>query len=131
MLPNELVVDSNTVSLSSLADGRSIRTKLGDSTLATPYTLTISRNQTGKGAKAIDSYLVRLDNTVATEVDASDNVQATQTLSVYLVVKVPRGYLQSATRAATMAKALADFVKATNVSGSTAAVINRVLNGEL
>lgn len=130
MLPNEVTCDSKTMSLSSLVDNRSIRQWLDDSNLATPETLTVSHNSSGKGPQAVDSYLIRIDKTVATEVDASDNVVKTATMSAYLVVKVPRGYLQSASNANALGTALCTFAT-TAVTGSTVKVLQRVLKGEL
>lgn len=134
MLPNDLSVrvsgETHGMSLSSLAENRSVRSWLDSDNLSLPMTLTVSRNVSGKGAKAVDSYLIRLDQTIATQVDASNNVQGTQTLSAYLVVKVPRGAAMSAVRANGLGSAVCTLAGST-VSGIASTILERVLQGEL
>lgn len=134
MLPNEMpVVISGTThsyTLQSLVDGRSTRRALTDTNLSLPRTLTVAHNTTGKGNKAIDSYLLRLDEVIASETDANSFVQQTNTLSVYLVVKVPRGLADGKAIAKARSSALLVLASAT-VEGSTAHVMQRVLDGEL
>lgn len=134
MLPNdlEIAIAGNThyYSLQSLSEGRSIRRDSSITNLALPADCTIAHSTSGKGDKAIDSYLVRLDTTYATEVDASQNVQSAQTLSVYVVIKVPRGIASGVSLATTMSGALMNLMNA-RVGGSTVAFVQRVLKGEL
>lgn len=134
MLPNELpvVINGSTsyFSLQSLTDGRSVRRDQGVTCLATPRTITVARSQSGKGNKAIESFLLRLDDVIATEKDANEFVQSTGTLSVYLVVKVPAGGLNSKSSANNYVTALRTLLNAV-VSGSTQTVQNRWLGGEL
>lgn len=133
MLPN--VIDcaingaTHHYSLTSLVENRSIREEIGTN-LSLPTTLTISRNSSGKGNRAVDSYLLRLDMTYATEVDASSNVQSTQTMSAYLVVKVPRGIASGRTNAYYLGMAVRNLMNAT-FDDSTQQLLNRVLAGEL
>lgn len=133
MLPNEVsvVVSGQThyYSLTSLAENRSVRQELGTN-LSLPQTMTVSRNTTGKGTKAIDSYLMRLDSVVATEVDASSNVQATQTLSAYLVIKVPRSIANGSTAAYNLGTAVRALMT-TVTADSTLSYLQRILKGEL
>lgn len=133
MLPNVIDVAINGTthhySLTSLVDNRSVREEVGTN-LSLPTTLTISRNSTGKGNRAVDSYLLRLDMTYATEVDASSNVQSTQTMSAYLVVKVPRGISGGRTNAYYLGMAVRNLMNAT-YDDSTQQLLNRVLAGEL
>lgn len=134
MLPNDLevVITGNThyYSLQSLSEGRSIRRDSSIVNLALPADITIAHSTSGKGDKAIDSYLVRLYTTYATEVDASQNVQSAQTLSAYVVIKVPRGIASGVSLATTMSGALMNLMNA-RVGGSTVAFVQRVLKGEL
>lgn len=133
MLPNVIDVAINGTthhySLTSLVENRSVREEIG-ANLSLPTTLTISRNSTGKGNRAVDSYLLRLDMTYATEVDASSNVQSVQTMSAYLVVKVPRGISSGRTNAYYLGMAVRNLMNAT-FDDSTQQLLNRVLAGEL
>jgi hypothetical protein len=133
MLPNEieLAIGGSThhYSLASLADNRSVRQEIGGN-LSLPQSLTISRNTSGKGTKAIDNYLIRLDQVVATEVDASSNVQASQTLSVYMVLKIPRSVNNNLGAAYNLGVALRSFINVT-AEGSSETYLSRILKGEL
>lgn len=133
MLPNviDCAINGTThhYSLTSLVENRSVREEIGTN-LSLPTTLTISRNSSGKGNRAVDSYLLRLDMTYATEVDASSNVQSTQTMSAYLVVKVPRGIASGRTNAYYLGMAVRNLMNAT-YDDSTQQLLNRVLAGEL
>lgn len=134
MLPNELpvVITGSTqyYTLQSLVDGRSTRRDRGETNLACPKSVTVARTVSGKGNKAIDSYLLRFDHVVASLQDANNYVQATNTLSVYLVVKVPSGMVSGKTTAGNLVTALRTLLGAT-VEGSTQTVQQRWLNGEL
>lgn len=133
MLPNEVPViiggGTHYYSLTSLAENRSVRQEIGTN-LSLPQSMTVSRNTTGKGNKAIDSYLIRLDSTVATEVDASSNVQASQTLSAYIVIKVPRGIAAGSTAAYNLGMAVRALLSTTSAESSTS-YLQRILKGEL
>lgn len=133
MLPNEieLAIGGSThhYSLTSLADNRSVRQEIGGN-LSLPQSLTISRNTSGKGTKAIDNILVRLDQVVATEVDASSNVQASQTLSAYMVLKIPRNVSNNRTLAYQLATGLKSLTSITD-EGTSEQYLGRILKGEL
>lgn len=133
MLPNEIELtiggSTHSYSLTSLADNRSVRQEIGGN-LSLPLSLTVSRNTSGKGTKAIDNILVRMDQVVATEVDASSNVQASQTLSAYLVLKVPRNVSNNRTAAYDLGTALRQFLYIMD-EGSTEPYLFRILKGEL
>lgn len=134
MLPNDLDVpisgSTRSYTLQSLVEGRSVRRDTSVTNLSLPHTCTIAHSTTGKGDKAMDSYLLRLDSVVPTLVDASSNVQQSLTLSAYLVVKVPRGITNGVTEAYNLAMAIRNVMNE-QVGGSTVAVIRRILNGEL
>lgn len=135
MLPNQIDVSiggsTHHYSLSSLADAKSVRRDITETNLSLPGALTVAHSSSGKGDKAIDSYLLRLDRTVATSVDASSNIQAAQTLSAYMVVKVPRGIANSKTAAYQMAMALASFCEGYLPDDAVNRLWNRILSGEL
>lgn len=135
MLPNELPVSiggsTAYYTLQSLVDGRSTRRDRGETVLACPKTLTFARSITGKGNKAIDSYLMRFDHVVASEQDANSYVQSTNTLSVYLVVKVPSGMSNGKSEASKIVTALRTLLNSTVGEDSSQNVQTRWLNGEL
>lgn len=135
MLPNQIDVvisgETHHYSLNSLVDSRSTRRDITETNLSLPGTFTVAHSTSGKGDKAIDSYLVRLDRTVATSVDASSNIQAAQTLSAYMVVKVPRGIANSKAAAYATAVALMTLCSGYLPDDATARLWNRILAGEL
>lgn len=135
MLPNQIDVTiggaTHQYSLCSLVDAKSIRRDISETNLSLPGALSIAHSTSGKGDKAIDSYLLRLDRAVATLVDASSNIQAAQTLSAYVVVKVPRGIANSKTAAYQLVMALASFCEGYLPDDTTNRLWNRILSGEL
>lgn len=134
MLPNDIpvVISGSTAhyTLQSLNDGRSTRQDRTQTNLACPHSLTIARTISGKGNKAIDSYLFRMDHVVPSLQDANSYVQATSTLSVYLVVKVPSGLSNGKALASGLVSALRGLMSQA-FSDSTDTVQTRWLNGEL
>lgn len=133
MLPGDIDIviggSTHNYTLNHFSDGRSERVDTTNTNLSTPSVFTVAKSTSGKGERAVDSYLMRLDQTVATNVDASSNVLATQTLSAYVVVKIPRGIPNGKTQAYNMVYALESFLLST-LSGSSVKVVSRILNGE-